>query len=53
MKRNVSEKIINVIRVIGVFEKNKNMSLKQEIVSDAAIKAWPFSSDFNFNYKDG
>ena len=26
----------------------KNMSTKQEIVSDATFKAWPFSSDFNF-----
>ena len=29
------------------------MSIKQEIVSDAACKAWPFSSDFNFACKDG
>ena len=29
------------------------MSTKQEIVSDAALKAWPFSSDFNFASKDG
>ena len=29
------------------------MSAKQEIVSDAAFKAWPFSSDFNFACKDG
>ena len=29
------------------------MSTKQEIVSDAAFKAWPFSSDFNFACKDG
>ena len=28
------------------------MSSKQEIVSDAAFKAWPFSSDFNFACKD-
>ena len=29
------------------------MSTKQESVSDAAFKAWPFSSDFNFACKDG
>ena len=29
------------------------MSAKQEIASDAAFKAWPFSSDFNFACKDG
>ena len=29
------------------------MSAKQEIVSDAAFKAWPFSSNFNFACKDG
>ena len=28
------------------------MSTKQEIVSDAAFKAWPFSSDFNFACKN-
>ena len=28
------------------------MSPKQEIVSDAAFKAWPFSSDFSFACKD-
>ena len=28
------------------------MSMKQEIVSDAAFKAWPFSTDFNFACKD-
>ena len=26
--------------------------LTKEIVSDAAFKAWPFSSDFNFACKD-
>ena len=36
-------------KVTGVFKK---MSTKQEIVSDAAFKAWPFSSDFNFTCKD-
>ena len=34
-------------------QKYKNMSTKQEIVPDAALKAWPFSSDFNFACKDG
>ena len=29
------------------------MSTKQESVSDAAFKAWPFSSDFNFAFKGG
>ena len=28
------------------------MSTEQEIVSDAALKAWPFSSDFNFACKN-
>ena len=28
------------------------MSRKQEIVSDISLKAWPFSSDFNFICKD-
>ena len=28
------------------------MSTKPEIVSDAAFKAWPFSSDFNFACKN-
>ena len=28
------------------------MSIKQEIVSDSACKAWPFSSDFNFAFKN-
>ena len=27
------------------------MSKKQESVSDATFKAWPFSFDFNFAYK--
>ena len=36
-----------------LFQKNvyKNMSTKQEIISDAIFKAWPFSSDFNFACK--
>ena len=29
------------------------MSTKQEVVSDATFKAWPFSSDFNFACKVG
>ena len=29
------------------------MSTKQESVSDPAFKAWPFSADFNFAFKDG
>ena len=33
-------------------KKWKNMSTKQETVSDAAFKACPFSSDFNFVWKD-
>ena len=35
------------------WKKTLNMSTKQEILSDAAFKAWPFSSDFNFARKDG
>ena len=36
------------------FRKNvKNMSIKQESVSGATFKAWPFSSVFNFACKDG
>ena len=42
-------------KVIGILEKKirKNMSTKQEKVSDDTFKAWPFSSAFNFNIKDG
>ena len=29
------------------------MPTKQEIVSDVAFKAWPFSSGLNFACKDG
>ena len=29
------------------------MSTKQESLSDATFKAWPFSADFNFAFKDG
>ena len=40
-------------KVIEAFSKKcKNMSTKQEIVSDAAFKASPFSSNFNFACKD-
>ena len=38
-------------KVIDVSKKYKNMSTKQESVSDAAFKAWPFLSDFNFAFK--
>ena len=34
-------------------KKCKNISTKQEIVSDAPSKAWPFLSDFNFACKNG
>ena len=34
-------------------KKCKNMSTKQEVVSDAAFKTWPFSSSFNFACKYG
>ena len=29
------------------------MSTKQEIVSDASFKSWPFSSDLNFAFEYG
>ena len=48
MKRNVSETESNWFS-----KKCKRMSTKQEIVSDTAFKARPFSSDFNFPCKDG
>ena len=39
-------------KVIGVFEKKcKIMCAKQESVSDATFKSWPFLSDFNFASK--
>ena len=38
---------------IGVFKKMQKHICKQEIISDATFKAWPFSSDFNFICKDG
>ena len=48
MKQNVSQTESNYR-----FRKNaKNMSTKQEIISDVAFKAWPFSSDFNFACKE-
>ena len=34
-------------------KKCKNVSTKQEMVSDAAFKAWPFSPDFYFAFKYG
>ena len=41
-------------KVIGVFEKmSKNMSTKQESLSGATFKGWPFSSVLNFGCKDG
>ena len=40
-------------KLIPFSKKCENMSTKQEIVSDAAFKALPFSSDFNFAYEDG
>ena len=43
MKQNVSE-----IGSNWHFRKNVKMSKKQEIVSNATFKAWPFSFDFNF-----
>ena len=49
MKQNVSETESN-----QRFRKNvENMSTKQESVSGATFKAWPFSSVFNFVCKDG
>ena len=48
MKQNDSETEIN-----QRFWKNvENMSTKQESVSGATFKAWPFSSVFNFACKD-
>ena len=49
MKQNVSETESNW----HFRKKCENMSTKQESVSDATFKAWPFSSDFNFATKDG
>ena len=40
-------------KLIPFSKRSKNMSIKQEIVSDATFRAWPFSSDFSFAYKDG
>ena len=34
-------------------KKCKNMSTKQEIISDATFKAWPVSSNFKFACKNG
>ena len=48
MKQNDSETESN-----QHFQKNvENMSAKQESVSGATFKAWPFSSIFNFACKD-
>ena len=38
---------------LAFLKKCKNMSTKQETVSDAAFKACPLSFDFNFVCKDG
>ena len=47
MKQNVSE-------TEGIWHFRKNdMSTTQEMVFDAAFKAWPSSSGFNFACKDG
>ena len=48
MKQNVSE-----TESMAFLKKRKNMSTKKESISDAAFKAWPFSSDFKFAFKDG
>ena len=48
MKQNVSE----TGSILAFSKKCKNMSKKQEIISDAAFKAWPFSFDFNFACKN-
>ena len=44
----VKQKVTNIFK-----KKCKNISTKQDIVSDAAFKAWPSSSDFNFACKEG
>ena len=38
---------------MAFLKKCKNMSTKQESISDAAFKPWSFSCDFNFVFKDG
>ena len=48
MKQNV----IETGSILAFSKKCKNMSKKQEIISDAAFKAWPFSFDFNFACKN-
>ena len=49
LKQSVSETESN-----QHFRKNvKNMSTKQESLSGATFKAWPFSSIFNFVCRDG
>ena len=32
---------------------NKTNFSETESISDTSVKAWPFSSDFNFAFKDG
>ena len=36
---------------IGAFEKCKKCLQNKKVISDAAFKAWPFLSDFNFACK--
>ena len=38
---------------MAFLKKCKNMSINQEIISDATFKAWSFLSNFNFSCKDG
>ena len=52
MKQNVSETESNW-RFQKKTKKRESMSTKQESVSDAAFKAQPFLSSFNFAIKDG
>ena len=48
MKQNV-----NKTKELEFLKKYKNMSTKQQNISDAAFKAWAFSSDVNFTCRDG
>ena len=49
MKENVSQTESN-----SSFQKNvKNIFTKQQSLSGATLKAWPFPSIFNFGCKDG
>ena len=40
-------------KVLAFSKKCKNMSMKQGLISDAAVRTWPFSSDFRIACKDG